>query len=270
MLGRYVEPNSMTTPPAAGRLAASIAVALEQRADAAALVFGSVDGLEGVSGVVPVCPTIAARVQLQNQFDAGAITAEAWASVPEWERRLLVHNLVVHLAPGALVVTDAHPDEVAEHALACGLLPAGDGFPTAFRRTERTTIHDLVAQARQGLQRITPAELAARLDNDPTCVVLDTRTPTDRERFGVIPNSVHMPRTTLEWMCDPASGYSHERIVSFEQSLVAVCNEGYSSSLSAASLQRLGFANATDLVGGVMGWKNADLPIEQPDHTRFN
>jgi rhodanese-related sulfurtransferase len=271
---RHVEPRSVTLSPEIDRLAARFAATVGQQThETVAVVFGSSDALRQTGGLiraVHVAPSTAAKVQLTDRFDVGIITAEAWASVPEWERRLLVHNLVAHLRPGALVLTDVDPHEVGEHAFACGLLPEGEQLPPAFRRTSRTTVHDLVAEARSILRRLCPADLAQRLDSDPSCVVLDTRTPTDRERFGVIPGSVHMPRTTLEWMCDPASGYSHERIVSFEQCLVAVCNEGYSSSLSAASLQRLGFVNATDLIGGVLGWKAADLPVEFPDHTRFN
>jgi rhodanese-related sulfurtransferase len=257
----------MTVPFAAGRFAHLLAVALDQRPSAQTLVFGNVDVSHGVTAV---CPTVAPRVQLLGRFETGVITPEAWTVIPEWERRLLVHNMVVHLSPGAVVVADHTADDIATHAVACGLQPGESVDALVFHRTTRTTIHDLVAEARAGLNRISPLDLAARLESDPTCVVLDTRTPTDRERFGVITNSVHMPRTTLEWMCDPASGYSHERVTSFDQLLVAVCNEGYSSSLSAASLQRLGFVNATDLIGGVMGWKAADLPIDQPDHTRFN
>jgi rhodanese-related sulfurtransferase len=257
----------MTESIAAGRYAHLLAIAVNERPDAQTLVFGDVDAAERIT---VVCPTAAARVQIPGRFGAGVITPDAWTAVPEWERRLLVHNMVVHLAPGAIVVADTSADEIADHAAACGLTSAATNDALVFHRTERITIHDLVAEARAGLSRISPLDLAERLQVDPTCVVLDTRTPTDRERFGVIPNSVHMPRTTLEWMCDPASGYSHERVISFDQLLVAVCNEGYSSSLSAASLQRLGFVNATDLIGGVMGWKAADLPIDQPDHTRFN
>jgi rhodanese-related sulfurtransferase len=41
-----------------------------------------------------------------------------------------------------------------------------------------------------------------------------------------------------------------------------VCNEGYSSSLAAATLQQLGVHRATDMVGGFRAWKAAGLPVE--------
>ncbi len=226
------------------------------------------------------------RVQLPERFDLAVFGPGFFDLLPPHEHRLAVHNVVTHLQPSARVIALA-PGRLTDylvHAEACGLKLIDDRMGDRMgdrtddeqqtttimhRRTARTTIHDLVAEARRGLARLTPGDLANRLATD-RAIVLDTRTPTDRERFGVIPGSLHTPRTTLEWMCDPASGYSHERIVGLEQCLVTVCNEGYSSSLSAASLQQLGFRNATDLIGGVMAWKALGLPMEQPDHTRFN
>ena len=140
---------------------------------------------------------------------------------------------------------------------------------TLLRRTPRTTIHDLVAEARSRLTRFTVSELATLMEDDPQLVVLDTRTPTDRQRTGVIPGSLHMPRTTIEWQCDPASGYADPAITSFDQRLVVVCGEGYSSSLAAASLARLGFRNATDLIGGVAAWAREGRALEPPTHTHF-
>jgi rhodanese-related sulfurtransferase len=39
--------------------------------------------------------------------------------------------------------------------------------------------------------------------------------------------------------------------------IVLVCNEGYSSSLAAHTLQRIGLVNATDLRGGYQAWLTA-------------
>ncbi len=42
--------------------------------------------------------------------------------------------------------------------------------------------------------------------------------------------------------------------------VVIVCNEGYSSSLAAATLQDLGIQMATDMDGGYRAWRAAGLP----------
>ena len=54
-------------------------------------------------------------------------------------------------------------------------------------------------------------------------------------------------------MSSPDAGSSPDRIPEADdprRRVIIVCNEGYSSSLVAHTLQRLGLANATDLEGG--------------------
>ena len=111
------------------------------------------------------------------------------------------------------------------------------------------------------MRRLTPDE-AQEAVSAQGALIIDTRTPTDRAREGVIAGSLHMPRTVLEWACDPASGYQNPAIQDFDQALIVMCNEGYSSSLAAATLQRLGFHRATDMIGGFRAWKAAGLPVQ--------
>lgn len=42
--------------------------------------------------------------------------------------------------------------------------------------------------------------------------------------------------------------------------VVVICRQGYSSSLAADSLRRLGLTRATDVIGGVEAWLTAGLP----------
>ncbi len=113
------------------------------------------------------------------------------------------------------------------------------------------------------MQRIAPLELAELMASGEA-LVLDTRTPTDRKLYGCIPNSVHTPRTVLEWRVALDAPLRLSQITGHGQLLVAVCKEGFSSSLAAVSLQALGFHRATDLIGGVMAWRDAGLPIVSP------
>jgi rhodanese-related sulfurtransferase len=124
---------------------------------------------------------------------------------------------------------------------------------------DRFTIQDMLAEARIGLKRLKPTEALHAQKNN--ALFLDTRVSEDREREGVIPGSIHVPLSVIQWRVDPSSGFQNPNIRDFEQTLIVVCNEGYSSSLAAASLQRLGFVNATDLDGGFRGWKAAGLPV---------
>jgi rhodanese-related sulfurtransferase len=61
----------------------------------------------------------------------------------------------------------------------------------------------------------------------------------------------------LEWRLDPTSPYRLSLADDAARRIVIVCNEGYSSSLAAHTLQMLGLVNATDLIGGYQAWKRA-------------
>jgi rhodanese-related sulfurtransferase len=43
--------------------------------------------------------------------------------------------------------------------------------------------------------------------------------------------------------------------------VILVCDEGFQSSLAAATLQRMGFTRATDMDGGFQAWRAAGLPV---------
>ena len=126
---------------------------------------------------------------------------------------------------------------------------------------DRLTIDEMLAAARTRIRRYSPEEAAAAAMAG--AVLVDTRSSGDVAAEGRIPGSVYIHRNVLEWRCDPASGYSDPRVHDLAAKLIVVCNDGYSSSLAAASLLELGFANAGDLIGGFRGWVAAGLPVER-------
>ena len=46
---------------------------------------------------------------------------------------------------------------------------------------------------------------------------------------------------------------------SYDLQVIVICQQGYSSSLAAASLQELGIWRATDVIGGYEAWQAAGL-----------
>ena len=121
-----------------------------------------------------------------------------------------------------------------------------------------------LAEARRTIRRYEPAEALARREAGP--VLVDLRSHDERARDGVIPGSIHVPRSVLEWRVDESSGFANPHVAQRELELVLVCDEGYSSSLAAAALVGLGFSRAADLVGGFQAWREAGLPtIPAPD-----
>lgn len=124
----------------------------------------------------------------------------------------------------------------------------------------RTTIDDLLRAARARLDRLEPEQaLAAALDG---AVLVDIRSERQRERDGVIPGAIFHPRNVLEWRMDPSSGHADPAIGGLDRHVVLICDEGYQSSLAAATLQDLGFSWATDVAGGFRAWRAAGLPVE--------
>jgi rhodanese-related sulfurtransferase len=124
--------------------------------------------------------------------------------------------------------------------------------------TVTTGIETLLAAARARIQRYTPerAFTAQQLG----AVLVDIRPEGSRILGGEIPGAVVIDRNVLEWRLDPASP---DRVdwTSYDATIVLVCNEGYASSLAAATLQELGLSRAGDLIGGFRAWSAAGLPV---------
>ena len=114
-------------------------------------------------------------------------------------------------------------------------------------------IDALLAQARASLPRRVPAsELDAALARG--ALVVDTRPVEQRQRDGELPGSVVVDRNVVEWRLDPTSPHRLPEVDGDDVEIIVVCNEGYSSSLVAATLQQLGLRRATDLEGGFQAW----------------
>jgi len=116
----------------------------------------------------------------------------------------------------------------------------------------RRTIDDLVAQCRARLERVAPTDVSA--EQRAGALVIDVRPADQRERDGLLPDAIIVDRNVLEWRLDPASPHRIEQVTGYDQRIILVCNEGYSSSLAAATLHDLGLHRATDLIGGYQAW----------------
>ncbi len=128
---------------------------------------------------------------------------------------------------------------------------AGHGTPM--------TVDELLAQARAMLpHRPSPAEaLRAQARG---ALLVDIRGD-DQRRDGLIPGAIVVPRNSLEWRCDPACEWRHPAITRRDLHIILICQQGYQSSLAAATLQQLGLIGATDLDGGFTAWAAAGLPV---------
>ncbi|MEV5609664.1 rhodanese-like domain-containing protein [Streptomyces sp. NPDC052225] len=121
-------------------------------------------------------------------------------------------------------------------------------------------IDELLERVRSGLDRVEPAEAFAAASAGEALLV-DIRYAALRERDGLIPGALVVERNELEWRLDPQGSHRAPEATGHELRVVVLCNEGYASSLAAASLRQLGLHRATDLVGGFQAWRTAGLPV---------
>jgi rhodanese-related sulfurtransferase len=128
--------------------------------------------------------------------------------------------------------------------------------------SRRKTINDLLEEARARLDRVGPERARDAVEREGA-VLIDIRSDNQRAADGQIPGAIHHPRNVLEWRLDPDSEQPDTQLSSdLDRRVIIVCNEGYQSSLAAAIAQELGYANATDLIGGFQAWRAAGLPVE--------
>jgi MFS family permease len=148
-------------------------------------------------------------------------------------------------------------------------LTAGSGIWVAATRFGprpgplRRTAAELLADAQRRIApRLGPGDALEALREG--AVIVDLRSTDERRLEGVIPGSVHIPRSVLEWRLDPDSEYSNPHVHAGER-VIVFCAHGFSSSFAAATLRELGWRTATDIVGGYEGWKAAGLPTREVD-----
>jgi MFS family permease len=151
-------------------------------------------------------------------------------------------------------------------------LTAGSGIWVAATRWGerpaplRRTASELLAEAQARIApRLDPVEAFAALQDGAALV--DLRSQDERRREGIIPGSIHIPRSVLEWRLDPDSGYSNPHI-RLEQKIVVFCAHGFSSSFAAVTVRELGCRSSTDIVGGFAGWKASGFPVVELDEAQ--
>jgi rhodanese-related sulfurtransferase len=122
------------------------------------------------------------------------------------------------------------------------------------------TIDELLDRARRQLVRVEPDQAAAELAHG--VLLVDIRPADQRADGGDIPGATVIDRNVLEWRLAPDSKWRIDAVDGPDTRVIVLCNEGYSSSLAAATLKELGLVNATDVIGGFQAWKAAGLPVE--------
>ena len=122
------------------------------------------------------------------------------------------------------------------------------------------SVESIVNAARSRLRRLTP-ENALRIVEGGG-ILVDIRPYAQRVLEGEIPAALVIERNVLEWRFDLQDRWHIPQVTNYDQPVVVICSEGYTSSLAAVALQDLGFVNATDVNGGFRAWQNAGLATQ--------
>lgn len=121
------------------------------------------------------------------------------------------------------------------------------------------TLEQLVAEAQAHIGHTAAETLKTAIDNNEPVVILDVR---DKEQYDAehLPGAISLPRAAIELEID-------ELVPDQDAHIIAHCGGNTRGSLSAHTLQIMGYENASVLTGGFRGWKAAGLPTEKGTET---
>jgi rhodanese-related sulfurtransferase len=127
----------------------------------------------------------------------------------------------------------------------------------------RMTVDDPLIEARGVLpHRPGPAEALAA--QEAGALLVDIRGDDQRRADGLIPGPLRCPASRWSGAAIPHRGGGTPEINDWARPLILICNEGFQSSLVAATMHRLGLVNATDLDGGFAAWAVGGVRFWEP------
>ncbi len=112
---------------------------------------------------------------------------------------------------------------------------------------------DLVAEAKQKIKEVTPAESLRIHSEDPSVVFLDCREPNEWN-LGRIPRAIFIARGNLESRV--------EATIPREQRIIIYCARGNRSALAADTMQQMGYEDVASMSEGFGGWVDAGGDVE--------
>jgi rhodanese-related sulfurtransferase len=125
-------------------------------------------------------------------------------------------------------------------------------------------VDDLLDDSRSRLRRVS-ARAAYQEVLFGRATLVDIRPQGQREQEGEVHPDlapVTIERNVLEWRLDPRH-LSSLPIADLDLRVILLCQEGYTSSLAADVLLRLGIHRSTDIIGGFTAWRSAGLPCHE-------
>jgi rhodanese-related sulfurtransferase len=114
-----------------------------------------------------------------------------------------------------------------------------------------TTLKSLQEDAEKAVTKIDFVD-AKRLLDEGRAVAVDIREEEEFRTLETLPGAISIPRSRLEFKCDPASPF-YETALNTEKTILVYCNTGGRALLAAKTMLDMGVEN-TRLLGGIQGW----------------
>jgi rhodanese-related sulfurtransferase len=126
------------------------------------------------------------------------------------------------------------------------------------------TFKQMVAEAREGTEVISPVDAQKRVQENPNTLVLDVRQSEEIPGTGAVPGSMNVPLGVLPLRADTELPESSREAKLQDRStpIITTCGGGGQAALAAKTLKEMGFTNVAIMDGGTRGWKEAGLPVE--------
>lgn len=115
------------------------------------------------------------------------------------------------------------------------------------------TGQDLIDEAKQQIDEVTPEQVREMQLRSESVVYLDVREPNEWN-LGRIPHAVHLPRGNLETKV--------EAMIDRAQKVVVYCARGNRSALAALTLKQMGYENVASMSRGFQGWADINGEVE--------
>ncbi len=121
---------------------------------------------------------------------------------------------------------------------------------------------DLVKEAMDKVNTISPEELKKILEEDSNALLIDIRDIRELKKTGKIKVARHMPRGMLEFWLDPQSPY-YKKDITTDRMKIFYCASNWRSALAAKTIQEMGFDNVCHVKGGFQAIVDAGFEIDK-------
>jgi len=115
------------------------------------------------------------------------------------------------------------------------------------------TGQDLIDEAKQQIEEVTPEQVREMQARNERVVYLDVREPNEWN-LGRLPQAIHLPRGNLETKV--------EALIDRNQRVVIYCARGNRSALAALTMKQMGYENVASMARGIQGWAEINGQIE--------